>query len=99
VSPTGSFRLLFDILELEQRRVSRGIACRTLAAPTGIDLVTIPKSAAYLQSWIRRLKGDPKLVIRAAAQTQKAVDTYSTATNQKAEAGRSLPKIAIGSTA
>jgi antirestriction protein ArdC len=45
-----------------------------LAGLTGIDLVTIPNSAAYLNSWIGRLKGDPKLVISAAAQAQKAVD-------------------------
>jgi antirestriction protein ArdC len=45
-----------------------------LAGLTGIDLVTIPNSAAYLNSWIRRLKGEPKLLISAAAQAQKAVD-------------------------
>ena len=31
-----------------------------LAGVTGIDLVTIPNSAAYLNSWIRRLKGEPR---------------------------------------
>lgn len=45
-----------------------------LAGLTGIDLVTIPNSAAYLNSWISRLKGDPKLIISAAAQAQKAID-------------------------
>jgi antirestriction protein ArdC len=45
-----------------------------LAGLTGIDLMTIPNSAAYLASWIRRLRGEPKLVISAAAQAQKAVD-------------------------
>jgi antirestriction protein ArdC len=45
-----------------------------LAGLTGIDLVTIPNNAAYLNSWIRRLKGEPRLVISAAAQAQKAVD-------------------------
>jgi antirestriction protein ArdC len=45
-----------------------------LAGLTGIEQVTIPNSAAYLNSWIKRLKGDPKLVISAAAQAQKAVD-------------------------
>jgi antirestriction protein ArdC len=45
-----------------------------LAGLTGIDLLTIPNSAAYLNSWIRRLRGEPKLVISAAAQAQKAVD-------------------------
>jgi antirestriction protein ArdC len=36
--------------------------------------MTIPNSAAYLNSWIKRLKGEPKLVISAAAHAQKAVD-------------------------
>jgi antirestriction protein ArdC len=45
-----------------------------LAELTGIEQVTIENSAAYLNAWIRRLKGDPKLVISAAAQAQKAVD-------------------------
>ncbi len=45
-----------------------------LAGLTGIEQVTIENSAAYLNSWIGRLKGDPKLVISAAAQAQKAVD-------------------------
>lgn len=33
---------------------------------------TIDDSAAYLQCWIRALKGDSKLVIQAASQAQKA---------------------------
>src|SRR6516225_5556361 len=45
-----------------------------LAGLTGIEQVTIENSTAYLNSWIRRLKGDPKLVISAAAHAQKAVD-------------------------
>jgi antirestriction protein ArdC len=45
-----------------------------LAGLTGIEQVTIENSAAYLNAWIRRLKGDPKLVISAAAQAQKAAD-------------------------
>ncbi len=35
---------------------------------------TLDNSAAYLQSWIRHLKGDSKLAIIAAAQAQKAAD-------------------------
>jgi antirestriction protein ArdC len=31
-------------------------------------------SAAYLASWLRTIKGDPKLVVQAAAQAQHAVD-------------------------
>jgi antirestriction protein ArdC len=45
-----------------------------LSAHTGIEQVTLENSAAYLASWIRRLKGDPRLVIIAAASAQKAVD-------------------------
>jgi antirestriction protein ArdC len=45
-----------------------------LSAHTGIEQVTIGNSAAYLASWIRTLKGDPRLVIIAAANAQKAVD-------------------------
>ena len=45
-----------------------------LAGLTGIEQLTIENSASYLQSWIKRMKSDPKLVISAAAQAQKAVD-------------------------
>lgn len=31
-------------------------------------------AAAYLQAWINKLKGDPKLILNAAAQAQKAAD-------------------------
>jgi antirestriction protein ArdC len=45
-----------------------------LAGHTGIEQVTLTNHAAYLASWIRTLKGDPKLVIVAAAAAQKATD-------------------------
>jgi antirestriction protein ArdC len=45
-----------------------------LAGHTGIEQVTLENSAAYLASWIRTLKGDPRLAIIAAANAQKAVD-------------------------
>ncbi len=45
-----------------------------LAGHTGIEQVTLRNSAAYLDSWIRALKGDAKLVILAAAAAQKATD-------------------------
>jgi antirestriction protein ArdC len=35
---------------------------------------TLDNSAAYIASWIKVLKGDPKLVVCAAAQAQKAAD-------------------------
>ena len=45
-----------------------------LAAKAGIEQTTLENSAAYLQSWIKVLKGDPKLAIQAASQAQKAAD-------------------------
>jgi antirestriction protein ArdC len=44
-----------------------------LAAMTGTDQ-HFDNSAAYLASWLRTIKGDPKLVVQAAAQAQHAVD-------------------------
>lgn len=40
----------------------------------GIEEATLDNSAAYLASWIKTLKGDPKLAVCAAAQAQKAAD-------------------------
>ena len=45
-----------------------------LCSKTGIDGMTVSQSAAYIQSWIKVLKGDPKLVLSAASQAQKAFD-------------------------
>jgi antirestriction protein ArdC len=43
-----------------------------LCAETGIETATLENSAAYLAGWIRVLRGDPRLVISAAAQAQRA---------------------------
>jgi antirestriction protein ArdC len=45
-----------------------------LCGQAGIVERTIDNSAAYLASWLARLKDDPKLVVQAAAQAQKAAD-------------------------
>ena len=55
-----------------------------LCGITGISPATIPNSAAYLQSWINRLKGDSKLLVSAASQAQKAAD-YIRNTSAKSE--------------
>jgi antirestriction protein ArdC len=39
-----------------------------------IENKTIDNSAAYIKSWLHKLKDDKKMVIIAAAQAQKAVD-------------------------
>lgn len=45
-----------------------------LSGVAGIELATISNSAAYLQSWIKRLKADSRLVVSAASAAQKAAD-------------------------
>ena len=40
----------------------------------GIDTATINNSAAYIGSWLKRLRDDHRLVVIAAAQAQKAAD-------------------------
>lgn len=39
-----------------------------------IEQQTIDNSAAYIKSWLKSLKNDPKMVVQAAAQAQKASD-------------------------
>ena len=50
------------------------ITAAMLCGVTGIENSTIDNSAAYIQSWIRKLKDDPKLIVTAASQAQKAAD-------------------------
>lgn len=45
-----------------------------LAAVTGISDSVLDNSAAYVQGWLKVIKGDSKLVVQAAAQAQKAAD-------------------------
>lgn len=45
-----------------------------LCGVTGIVPVTLSNSAAYLNSWIDRLRGDSQLIVSAASQAQKAAD-------------------------
>lgn len=45
-----------------------------LACITGIDVKVIDNSASYISSWLSKIKKDPKLIIHAAAQAQKAVE-------------------------
>ena len=45
-----------------------------LCGVTGIAPTTISNSAAYLNSWIERLRGDSQLIISAASAAQKAAD-------------------------
>jgi antirestriction protein ArdC len=45
-----------------------------LCGVTGIENRTIDNSAAYIANWLKMLSADRKLIIRAAAQAQRACD-------------------------
>jgi antirestriction protein ArdC len=45
-----------------------------LCGVAGIEQKTLENSAAYLKTWIARLKSDSRLLVSAASQAQKAAD-------------------------
>jgi len=45
-----------------------------LCGVAGIDNATIEQSAAYLKGWLRALASEPRMLVIAAAQAQKAAD-------------------------
>jgi antirestriction protein ArdC len=55
-----------------------------LSAITGIGQATIDNSAAYIESWLKALKNDKTLVIKAAAQAQRAADYIMAVTYEPA---------------
>jgi antirestriction protein ArdC len=61
-----------------------------LCGVVGIEQLTVPNSAAYMASWLDKLRGDRRLVVTAAAQAQKAADlirgvTYDEARSRGSE--------------
>lgn len=50
------------------------IGAAMLCGVAGIDNSTMENSAAYVGSWLRRLKEDKKLIVQAAGQAQMAAD-------------------------
>jgi len=50
------------------------IGAAMLCGIAGIENVTLENSAAYLQSWIRELRNDKRLIVQASSQAQKAAD-------------------------
>ncbi len=45
-----------------------------LCGIAGIEQKNLENSAAYLKTWIARLKSDSRLLVSAASQAQKAAD-------------------------
>ena len=43
-----------------------------LCAEAGIDNSQVDNSAAYIQSWLKQLKNDKRLIVNASSQAAKA---------------------------
>lgn len=50
------------------------LGCAMLCGVAGIDNSTLQNSASYIQSWLRVLKDDKRLLVQASSQAQKACD-------------------------
>ncbi len=59
-----------------------------LCGVAGIESQTLDNSAAYLQTWIERLRSDSRLVVSAASQAQKAADYILARTATEIESDR-----------
>ena len=50
------------------------LASSYCSAVIGLDTTLLETSASYIESWLRELRSDPKMVVIAAARAQKAAD-------------------------
>ena len=64
----------FGSKEYSKEELVAEIGASFLCGISGIVNETIDNSASYVQSWLRALKNDVKMVVIAASQAQKAVD-------------------------
>ena len=64
----------FGSKEYSKEELVAELGASFLCGITGIENHTIDNSAAYIQSWLRALMNDVKMVIHAAGHAQKAVD-------------------------
>jgi len=68
-------RIRYGSHEYSQEELVAEMGAAFLAAEAGIDSeALVDNSASYVASWMERLRSDPKLVVLAGAQAQKAVD-------------------------
>lgn len=64
----------FGTPDYGQEELIAELCAALIAGSCGIAPVTIENQAAYLQGWIKALKGDKRLVIGAAGAAQRAAD-------------------------
>jgi antirestriction protein ArdC len=64
-----------------------------LKSYAGIPIEKLDNNAAYIQSWLERLKNDKRFIVHASAQAQKATDYILNIKNEEKELDLSEAKI------
>ncbi|MEM6504054.1 MAG: ArdC-like ssDNA-binding domain-containing protein [Planctomycetota bacterium] len=64
----------FGSAEYAKEELIAEMTAAMLCGVAGIDAATIDNAAAYVQSWLQRLRDDKQLVVTAAGKAQKAAD-------------------------
>ena len=64
----------FGSHEYSKEELVAEIGSAMLCGVAGIEQVTLDNSAAYIQSWLKALKNDERMIVSAAGQAQKAAD-------------------------
>lgn len=72
----------FGSQDYSQEELVAEMGAAYLCGMCGIEQQTIQNNAAYIKSWIRTFKDDPKVLVMAASQAQNAVNYMI---NQKLE--------------
>jgi antirestriction protein ArdC len=75
--------MLADSYSKEELVAEMGAAF--LANICGIDGKTFNNSVAYVQGWMKRIKDDKRLIVKAASQAQKAADFIQNKLNVSGE--------------
>ena len=57
-----------------QEELTAELTAAFLCAEAGIDQLVLENQAAYLQSWLDKLRKEPEAFVKAAARAQKAAD-------------------------
>lgn len=65
---------MFGDTKYSKEELVAEIGASFLCGKTGIINKTIDNSVAYIQSWLRALQNDKRLIVQASQQAQKAVD-------------------------
>ncbi|OEU68413.1 MAG: hypothetical protein BBJ57_02290 [Desulfobacterales bacterium PC51MH44] len=65
---------LFGSKDYSKEELTAEMGAAFLCGHTGVENKTIDNSAAYIQSWVKKFKDKPKMVVSAAGKAQKSTD-------------------------